>query len=199
MESGTLCAMLSLPTELRLRIYVFVIPETPLCVHRTVSSGLLYACKQTQYEIEPIILAAMNTDLTRIEEICLRHFAVEIVYEAPCNLHAFENIHITARSEWQPLDPTMRTWNPLMSLTRLHFRTSVIEVRCKHDTSTKRHRTPVDFITRGMIKKAETGRAVQCKSITINYSAAISCPENIRKVDPYHPANEAEHTRTCSV
>jgi hypothetical protein len=50
-----------------------------------------------------------------------------------------------------------------------------------------------------MIKKAEIGRAVQCKSITINYSAAISCPENIRKVDPYRPANEADHTRTCGV
>jgi hypothetical protein len=116
-ESGTLCAILSLPTDLRLRIYEFVITEIPLCVHRTVSSGLIYACKQTQYEIEPIILAAMNTDLTRIEEICLRHFAVEIVFEALSNLHAFENIHITARSEWQPLDPTMRTRNPLLPLT----------------------------------------------------------------------------------
>jgi hypothetical protein len=72
MASGTLCAILSLPTELRLRIYEVVIPEIPLCVHRTVYSGLLYACKQIQYEIEPIILAAMNTNLIRIGEICLR-------------------------------------------------------------------------------------------------------------------------------
>jgi hypothetical protein len=200
MASGTLRTTLSLPTELRLRIYEVVIPENPLCVHRTVYSGLLYACKQTQYEIELIILAAMNTDLMRIEEICLRHFAVEIVFQALSNLHALENTHITARSEWLPLDPTMRLWNPFMSLIRLHFKTLVIEVGCKHDKSTKRHRTPVDFIiTRVMIKKAETERAVQCKSITINYSAAISRTGNIRKIDSYRPANEADHTRTCSV
>jgi hypothetical protein len=59
----------------------------------------------------------MNTDLKRIEEICLRHFAVEIVFEALSNLHAFENFHITARSEWQPLDPTTRTRNPLLPPT----------------------------------------------------------------------------------
>jgi hypothetical protein len=86
-----------------------------------------------------------------------------------------------------------------MFLTRLHFETLVIEVGCKHDTSTKQHRTPADIITRGMIKKAETGRAVQCKNIMINYSAAISRPGNIRKIDSYRPANEADHTRTCSV
>jgi hypothetical protein len=194
MANGTLCALLRLPTELRLRIYDFIIPEVPLLVHRIVYSGLLYSCKQTRYELERIVLTAMNNELTQITEICLYNFDMEIVFDPPSTLQALENMTVTARSEWQSLDPTRRTWNPLITLSRMHFESLMIKVVCKHNTSMKRHKTRVDILTRPLLTRAEREGVVPIKSLTVDYSAPISCPGNIQNIMP-----QTDNTPDCNV
>jgi hypothetical protein len=184
MGNDTLCAFLRLPAELRLRTYDFVIPEVPLLVHRIVYSGLLYACKQTRYELERIILTAMNIELTRITEICLYNFDMEIVFDRPSTLQTLENMIITARSDWQSLDPTRRTWNPLITLSRMHFESLMIKVVCKHGLSMKRHKTRVDILTRPLLTRAEREGVVPIKSLTVDYRAPIRCPGNIQNIMP---------------
>jgi hypothetical protein len=194
MGNDTLCAFLRLPAELRLRTYDFVIPEVPLLVHRIVYSGLLYACKQTRYELERIILTAMNIELTRITEICLYNFDMEIVFDRPSTLQTLENMIITARSDWQSLDPTRRTWNPLIILSRMHFESLMIKVVCKHGLSMKRHKTRVDILTRPLLTRAEREGVVPIKSLTVDYRAPISCPGNIQNIMP-----QTDSTPNCNV
>jgi hypothetical protein len=184
MANDALCALLKLPAELRLRIYEFVIPEVPLFVHQIVYSGLLYACKQTRSEIEPIILKDMATELTRIAGICLYNFDMEFVFDPPSTLRDLENLITTARSDWQSLDPTRREWNPVITLSRMHFESLVIKVVCKHDIPMKRHKTRVDILTRPLLTKVGRKGVVQVKSLTVDYSSPISCPGNIQNIMP---------------
>jgi hypothetical protein len=80
-----MASLLSLPIELRLQIYDFVIPKMVLTIEAKHYMGLLHTCQEIRHKIEPETCKAMALCVSRIAAKIRRH-GDKIVY-----LYTFQN------------------------------------------------------------------------------------------------------------
>lgn len=96
--------LLTLPTELRLRIYNYAIPTVPLSEPRSQYIGLLYTSKQIRSEVLPELLAAMRCALHNHfnDSNSKRGYITSITFDDFHTLYELENLTIRIILEPKP-------------------------------------------------------------------------------------------------
>ncbi|OAL07712.1 hypothetical protein IQ06DRAFT_289382 [Phaeosphaeriaceae sp. SRC1lsM3a] len=97
--------LLSLPAELRLRIYDYVIPEVPLSEQRSQYVGLVYSSKQIRSETEPEVLKAMRDALNTYFNTARRGYIASITFDEFNSLHELENLVIHVHMDCERVTP----------------------------------------------------------------------------------------------
>ncbi|KAF2126758.1 hypothetical protein P153DRAFT_368807 [Dothidotthia symphoricarpi CBS 119687] len=108
--------LLKLPSELRLHIYSYCMPQPALLARPSTIIGLVYSCKLIRHELESEISRGMIRHITNITEKC-RLEGEDIVYTPPDTLHGWFNLTIS-----RPKTPRMfRKQDPILEFKYLYF------------------------------------------------------------------------------
>jgi hypothetical protein len=86
--------LLSLPVELRLHIYSYVVPKTPLEMPLNTYSGLLYSCKAIRDELEPDICKKMAAHVDGIAS-SIQKGGDSITYTCPSTVTGWLNLTVS--------------------------------------------------------------------------------------------------------
>ncbi|KAF1962146.1 hypothetical protein CC80DRAFT_155578 [Byssothecium circinans] len=86
--------LLSLPPELRLRIYFYLIPNIPLSSPATQFTGLLYSCKYIRSELEPEIIKLMFAFLRSVQDRTSKSSYANITFDTPHKLGDVLNLRV---------------------------------------------------------------------------------------------------------
>lgn len=114
--------LLSLPAELRLRIYEFVVPIIPLTAPPSEYNGLLYSCRVIRNEMEPEILKRMIAFLLERQDNCRKVYPEDLIFREPRNLEELYSLEVS-----RPHSHSMFSRkDPFMALMYMHFRTLTI-------------------------------------------------------------------------
>jgi hypothetical protein len=133
-------SILSLPAELRLNVYSFVLTSSPLSFPHSAYAGLLYSCKAIYSELEPEIIKRATSVLRSIQDRCrAEHGDIEWKYDEPkcirelynmkvCGVIARKNSLVKHSSQFtHPSRYGMfARSDPFMALFYLHFSTLTI-------------------------------------------------------------------------
>jgi hypothetical protein len=102
-------SLLELPTELRLQIYSYFLPDVPLSVPPNEFTGLLYSCKTILYELEPEICKRLTVAVNAIDELIRASWDGKgIQYTPPTTFRGWRSLDVyrTVESKhFMPGDP----------------------------------------------------------------------------------------------
>jgi hypothetical protein len=102
-------SLLELPTELRLQIYSYFLPDVPLSVPPNEFTGLLYSCKTILYELEPEICKRLTVAVNAIDELIRASWDGKgIQYTPPTTVRGWRSLDVyrTVESKhFMPGDP----------------------------------------------------------------------------------------------
>jgi hypothetical protein len=114
--------LLDLPTELRLRIYDFVVPPIPLSAPPAQYTGLLCSCRLVRYELGPEILKRMVAFLNKVQARCRQVYPEDLSFEALQDLDSLYNLRVTRPTKYN----MFRRDDPFMALMYMYFNTLTI-------------------------------------------------------------------------
>jgi hypothetical protein len=120
MEKSTDAAspLLQLPTELRLQIYGYVVPDVPLSVPPNQFTGLLYSCKTILNELEPEICKHLAAAVNSIDDLIRAHHNGKgIRFTPPTEFSGWRNVTISRAKEWKMFMPG----DPYLKFKDVHF------------------------------------------------------------------------------
>ncbi|KAH7068087.1 hypothetical protein BKA63DRAFT_105968 [Paraphoma chrysanthemicola] len=113
--------LIHMPTEIRLQIYSYVVPDAPLKFPSNVYSGLLYCCKTIKDELEPELCKSIAVCAHEIAKR-IREKGDEILYTPPTTLSGW--LHLTFS---RPKTKNMFVdGDPFLEFMHLHFITLTI-------------------------------------------------------------------------
>jgi hypothetical protein len=102
-------SLLELPTELRLQIYSYFLPDVFLSVPPNDFTGVLYSCKTILYELDPEICKRLTVAVNAIDELIrARWNGKGIQYTPPTTFRGWRSLDVyrTAESKhFMPGDP----------------------------------------------------------------------------------------------
>lgn len=125
--------LLALPAEIRIAIHELVIQDVPLQHHRSTYVGLIYTCKQTRAEAEPMIIQKINKISTRITKSNLVCWGDTLTFSPVQSLYDLE--HLTLRFQTSFNRESYPRWTPKLhchfsKLFDLRFHTLTIDFEC---------------------------------------------------------------------
>ncbi|KAF2250895.1 hypothetical protein BU26DRAFT_517680 [Trematosphaeria pertusa] len=124
-------ALLTLPTELRLHLYDFVVPEVPLSVPASQYTGLLYSCTRIRDELQPEILKHMTAFLLEMQSHLRTILANDFEFTLPQSYSELQTLTVTRPYRFKPFRDT----DPFLRLTYLHFKSITLRYRAPPKSS----------------------------------------------------------------
>lgn len=170
--------LLNLPTELRLHIYMHVVPNEPLSVPTSQYTGLLYSCRTIRNELESDICKRIASDVNCIVEL-IHAVGDEIRYTPPTTFYGWRNLTIE-----RPTKPDMFHSNdPFYGFMPFHFDTLTTVFYNGHVLSNIYQHT-VENLAREMERACqETGLVPAMKKWVLDWSSDYRYELQLRGVD----------------
>ncbi|KAF2643789.1 hypothetical protein P280DRAFT_216762 [Massarina eburnea CBS 473.64] len=121
--------LLSIPTELRLQIYTYLVPHIPLSCPPTRFTGLLYSCKYIRSELEPEILKRMTSFLQDVQRRVSGSGQPDFIFHTPKTLGEVLNLKVERGYGRDGTDIMFVRSDPFMAVLYMHLNSLRIQDR----------------------------------------------------------------------